>query len=862
MNSIETEAGGGKAGESADSASFPCSYTQVRIWFAQQLDPDSAHWNVAMRWRLEGRLREATVERAWQMLLDRHEALRTGIEDVDGLPQQRVWAKSRLKFGNIDLSRLPPLQRTAAAEEIAEKEARTPIVLRPEGMHFRVQLVRLDENVAYLLTTFHHIIVDGWSVGVLMREFGEIVSSLSRGEMPTLPELPVQHVDYALWQADTLAGGGYDADRAYWKNNLANLRRFEVPTDKPRSAIWSYDCDIRTLLLPRDLSDSLNRFAGRHACTPFHVATATLTSVLTRLASVDDVVLGTQVACRTHPDLKSLVGPLFNSVILRLDASGDPSLFDLLQRCQKRSLEAMEHQQLPFNFVVDDLRQRRDASRHPVYSISITTQSAHIDTGAHQDLEFGGLRIVALPSLPVGAMMDLECVMVGREEGWRLSCIANTSLFDVATVDTLLARWALAIDVLVDGEANARVSTLETMSFHRFSVSAVSSSAQPRLPEPAPVVEATDLARDNSLVREKVARVWKELLGGIEITPDTDFFDAGGHSLTALRVVARLNEHPSTRTSIRNLMMNPVFDEFLATLAGPGPVIRTQQPNSRTRSLPAISPIVALNQGAAFRAVSRGIGDHRPILDVSVGDKADVAFAKSHSFREVAATIAQRVVAVQPNGPYTLMAYCALGPLALETARELTTQGRKVDLLILLNTHGPDYEASLTRAAKRIRRRAIARETWRNFNILRRMHSRGEITTWMFLQHYSIIRRSSVSRFFDRSKRAELLPDQDNIEALLEFPDVIRQGLISGPPLPGPVECDAIIVRTSDMLKGPSFPAALGWKPWISGQVKVCDIEGTHSRLLHDPVASLLGARLAATIEDLEREREAKRPKG
>lgn len=842
------------AGDRSDSAIFPSSYTQLRIWFAQQLDPDGTHWNVAMRWRLEGRFREAMVERAWQILVDRHEALRTGIEEVDGLPQQRVWSKVRLKFGNIDLSRLPRSQRVTAAEEIAEKEARTPIVLRPEGQHFRVQLVRLDEHTAYLLTTFHHIIVDGWSVGVLMREFGEIVSQLARGDRAELPDLPLQHVDYALWQADTLECGGFDADRAYWKRTLADVRRFEIPTDKSRSAVWSHECDIRTLLLPRDLSERLNTFAGRHAVTPFHIATATLSAVLSRVASVDDVVLGTQVACRTQPELASLVGPLINSVVLRLDASSDPSLTDLLQQSRARSLEAIEHQQLPFNFVVQDLQQRRDASRPPVLSISITTQTAHIDTGAHQDLEFGDLRIVALPSFPVGAMMDLEFVMVGREEGWRLSCIANTSLFEIATVDRLLTKWAHAIDVLVRGDAGARISTLEKLPGRRYSPSGVGTSGADQESQSGQLAgpnAAVSTASDETRLSEKVAAVWKEVLGLNQVDPDTDFFDAGGNSLSAMRMIARLNKASGLKASVRGLFSNPTLGDFVASISAESrrpdvPAGRARRPRSK---------IIALNNGSAYAPLARRMEGVAEIVDVECGDADDVEFARIKTFDDVVARIARRIRQRQPEGPYVLAGYCGLGQLAFEIGAFMKRRGDDVRLIIMLDARHPTYKKQFTLLASAWHSCLRAIEVVRDSRSLMRMRWRNEISTAIWLEHYGVFRAIKLTSVLSRWGLIEPLPPREASVVGFDFFDAL---VAKGSSASFEAQDLAVaLYRSRDATKTWVFPEASGWRPYVTGRLEVCDLPCRHGEMTRDAAAAIVAPHLRDLLERLSRESEA-----
>jgi thioesterase domain-containing protein len=225
-------------------------------------------------------------------------------------------------------------------------------------------------------------------------------------------------------------------------------------------------------------------------------------------------------------------------------------------------------------------------------------------------------------------------------------------------------------------------------------------------------------------------------------------------------------------------------------------------------------------------------------------------FAKDHNFVELAARVTDRTIAAQPDGPYVIMCYCALGPMALEVARQLETRGRRVRTLVMLNAVAPYYVDRLSPKARRIRRAAQVREALENFRVLLAMRKRGEISTASFIDNYSFLRRIGASRLLQRARLIDTTPTYRDQELLLEFPGVMRRMLLEGPLLEGRIDCDVVVFRTPDMLKGPAFPPALGWSDWVKGRVKVFDIGGKHIEILRESTATQIGKYLAAWLAD------------
>ncbi|MDX2263491.1 MAG: condensation domain-containing protein [Hyphomicrobiales bacterium] len=437
---------------------FPCTPSQRRYWREHRLERGGAALNVGMRWRLQGAVRDASIERALQSLVARHEILRTGFPEVSGEPVQHIHKTAPLKLSVIDLSRLPPEKRDAEAVTLGENEARRPFDLSNPPL-LRATLLRLDESAAILMLTLHHLVVDGWSIGVLIREFGALVEAFEAGRAAQLPEIDLQYADYALWQREMLESGALAPEADYWRKQLRGLPDFTVKPDRPRTPWAGNPGLIRSILLPKPLTDALEARARAESGTLFHSAVATLAAMLRRLTGAEEIVMSTPLAGRSDKALEALVGPVLNTALLRLPAGDDPSFAEFEKRCASVVQYALDHQRIPFEVVVDDVAPDWNHERTPLHSVNFSFQRAYIDSARIADDRYGDVAIVSMPSHSTGALWDLNFYMVGREEGWRLSCEANAALFDPASVEHFLKLWRQTMEAAV-AAPHARLSQM------------------------------------------------------------------------------------------------------------------------------------------------------------------------------------------------------------------------------------------------------------------------------------------------------------------------------------------------------------------------------------------------------------------
>ena len=320
------------AGERRPGEHLPLSFAQERLWFLDRFEPGTAHFNLPGHVRLHGLLRIALLDHCLNAVVARHESLRTVFDDREGRPFQLVEAPRPVPMPVIDLAALAPAAREAEVRRAAGRESREGFDL-VRGPLLRASLVRLSPAEHVLLLTLHHIIADGWSLGILVRDLGELYGALLSGSPPALPQLRVHVADHAVWQRRWLSGRERRRQLAFWRRQLAGeLPALDLPTDRLRSAERSFRGATASLRLAADLSDRLRRLAQGHGASLFMVLLAALKVLLQRLSAQDDILVGTPVAGRQHSELESVVGLFLNTLVLRSDLSSRPTLVDLLAR--------------------------------------------------------------------------------------------------------------------------------------------------------------------------------------------------------------------------------------------------------------------------------------------------------------------------------------------------------------------------------------------------------------------------------------------------------------------------------------------------------------------------------------------------
>ncbi|WNG57629.1 amino acid adenylation domain-containing protein [Archangium gephyra] len=425
-------------------AAAPLSFAQQRLWFLDQLEPGSSLYNVPTVVKLTGVLDVGALERSFEELVRRHESLRTTFRAEGGKPVQVIARAPVLAFTVEDLSALPEAGREVEAKRRAEREAQRPFDLE-RGPLLRTTLLKLSEREHVLVLVMHHIVSDGWSMGILVRELVGLYEAFSQGKPSPLAELPVQYADYAVWQRQWLEGAVLEAQLGYWREQLEGAPpALELPTDKPRPAVRTFRGEHRGFQWPRELQGAVRALAQKEGATPFMVLLAAFQVVLGRYAGQQDVSVGSPIANRTRAETEGLIGFFVNTLVLRAKLDGNATFRELLAQVREVTLGAYAHQDVPFEKLVEELEPERDLSRSPFFQVMFILQNA-----PEPVVSLPELRLEAAGAGGHTSKFDLTLEMVETVQGLAGGVSFNSGLFEAATVERLLGHLRVLVESAV-----------------------------------------------------------------------------------------------------------------------------------------------------------------------------------------------------------------------------------------------------------------------------------------------------------------------------------------------------------------------------------------------------------------------------
>ena len=440
------------------SATAPVSFAQQRLWFLQQLEPESSAYHITRAFALQGPLQVEALQQALATLLARHESLRTNFVVVDGVPQQSVASIRRVDLPVTDLSKESAAQQEETLALILEQGLSRPFDLAADQL-LRATLIRRGEEAHILQIVMHHIASDGWSMTVFRRELSALYAAYASGQPHPLPELPIQYADFAQWQRQWLAGEVLNAQLGYWKQQLQGAPPLlDLPTDYPRPAQPSYRGGWLTFNLSPSLTDHLQRLGQQNGATLFMTLLTAFNMLLYRYTQQADIVVGSPIANRNHPELEGLIGFFANTLILRTDLSGRPSFQALLKRVRQVALAAYAHQNLPFEKLVEELQPERNLSYSPLFQVFFVLQSP-----LQSAQPLGGLSIQSVPIHNETAKFDLTLSMREAESGLSGIFKYNTDLFKADTIERMVGHFQTLLAEIVTHPDEA-IDTLSIMS--------------------------------------------------------------------------------------------------------------------------------------------------------------------------------------------------------------------------------------------------------------------------------------------------------------------------------------------------------------------------------------------------------------
>lgn len=432
---------------------LPLSFAQERLWFNDQLMPGgNAAYNVQLAVRLQGRLHVDALEQALNKLVQRHESLRTNFRSVNGRPLQVIAPEVRIALTIQNVTDVPEDEREAELLRLATAATQQPFDLSSDAL-LRPFLFRLSDESHVLVLVIHHIVCDGWSMGVLIQE----LAAFYEGREAALTELPIQYADYAKWQRDWLEGELLEKHLDHWRQTLANVRELRLKTDRPRPAIQSFRGAHRPFTMPADLSASLRELSKRTDVTLYMIMLGAFKALLHYYSQSEDIVVGTDVANRSRVETEGLIGFLANQLVLRTSLAGDPTFTEITSRVREVSLEAFVHQDAPFEEVVRAVSPERNLNRNPLFQILFGFSNTPPPVVTLPELTISGMEIEK-----GNAVWDLSLYLTDTPQGINGMLRYSTDLFDSATIERMREQYeALLANVVANPDA--RLSALREM---------------------------------------------------------------------------------------------------------------------------------------------------------------------------------------------------------------------------------------------------------------------------------------------------------------------------------------------------------------------------------------------------------------
>ena len=529
----------GASRPAAPPRKHPLSHSQRRLWFLEQLDPGTPNYNIPMAVRFVGHLKYPVLERVVQEIARRHETLRTTFVQGDDEPQQVISPESQLLVRQADLRALSASRREEEMRRLAGIEVLCPFDLA-QGPLARVLLLRVEKSEQVAVVTLHHIIADGWSMGVLIHELRVLYEAFDAGRPSPLPELPIQYVDFAHWQRRRMDENRLEPGLAYWREQLAgDLPVLELPTDRPRTTDIGNDGRILWFELSPSLVGSLRNLGEELGGTLFMVLLAGYSTLISRYSGQPEVLFGTPVANRHRRELEPLIGMFVNALVLRCDLHGNPLFSTLFERLREMTLGALAHQEIPFERLVEELHPNRDLAHHPFFQAMFVLQNV-----PYERLELPELTLEPYDLEQRAEVFDMSLSFMEVEEGILGSLTYNTRLYDATTMRRFLHHLEQLLESIVEAPA-CRLSNLEFLTpserqqlFERWpaaqggelAVDALFTAQAERTPEAAALIDQGRVLSYGALAHEAVrlahrlrrAGVGVDTVVGMALEPSAD----------------------------------------------------------------------------------------------------------------------------------------------------------------------------------------------------------------------------------------------------------------------------------------------------------------------------------------------------
>jgi len=805
----------------------PMSSGQLSVWFGEQLAVGTAVNNVFFGVHLSGELNLSALDLSLRFVVDRHEALRTTFSSSGGRLVQFIGRTRPPIRELIDLSERSTADLVQDAYALACQEVSKPFDLE-RGPLVRLVLVRLTPESHIMLVILHHIICDGWSLGLFANELATCYAFFSSGESRALPPVPVQYSDFASWQRKWLASEDFERQLSYWIRRLdgANMM-LDLSADRIRPFEPSLAGFRQTRRVPEDLVRQLKAVARRHDATLFALLLTVFQVVLCQYTGKMDIIVGTPVAGRNSVEWENVIGLFANMVVVRTDLSGDPAFPELLRSVRNAVIDALANQDVPFGRLVEAVHPSRSLAQNPIFQVSFSSVKV-----AAPWKNLGALKVSPYIVQPSAVPFDLSLSSI-EEPGdtWWISADYRTDLFDYDQISWLLDDYIQRLSCVAE-RPELRLSELRRprgrpvtgRATDRLGISGeveASKSLSTSLIETKVPLPTARTRLPGHITEEVLADLWAKVLGKRPPAETSNFFDIGGHSLLAAYLASEVSSVYGTNFPVSLIFQEPTIKAMARRLRASVHATSSVVSIQNDGSLP---PFFCGGSIREFVDLSRALGPDQPFFQLDVfALQQQKAFTRQPLYTSVsslAARFLQDILSIQPSGPYFLGGMCDGGIVALEIALQLQAQDREVAMLAEFDTPVKGY--------------------WRKRPVDWVMHGSSLIYSGRLIPRM---------REHLRARIAPRVPSTPQEEAYSEIVKVTWEAIRDYTP-------HRVFEGEIHLFRAPRPPtwfredAVAGWQARTSRGIRLHDVFGDHVKLFSDPLSQRI---IASILERAQR---------
>ncbi len=796
--------------------SIPLSYNQESLWFIDRLT-GSSHYHIPLVLNIIGTLDEAALAKALKNIIERHEVLRTVIKDSDGVPFQVIMSS--------DHWTMPIIRETPdKVKKVISQTVSKPFNLSQDYL-FRATLVHLGQQNHTLVIVMHHIAADGWSVSLLIDEISALYMAYQEGVPATLSPLPFQYADFALWQRKQLEGSLLDKGIHYWKQKLKDLSPLELPADYPSPAVQSIKGGVRTFSIQKDLADRIAALAQKQGATLFMTLLAAFKLLLFKKTSQQDLCVGTANAGRQLRETEKLIGYFINPLPIRSTLSATTSFNEFLQEVKASSLEAFDHQEVPFEKILAAVGSARNVGKNPLFQVMFILQNFP----ELHNLQLGPVQISQEPLSQTTSKFDLTLTISPTPEGLSGSMEFSSDLFKSKTIDRMISEFIRLLDV-VASEPDKKIGLLvltEKPDQQQNPPKPLASKGRKRITDGREAAQSRSLAKTPQ--ESLISRIWENALSIKNIDLSDNFFEIGGHSLIAVQVMTHLEKELGTKLPLSILFEFPTIKQLARAVES------KHKRKSKWKSLVAIKstgsklPLYIIpGSGASllpFYAIAKNLAADQPLFGLQPkglnGDEPPLA-----SVVAIASHFVAEILKHNPQGPYSLAGYSFGGIIAYEMAQQLQKAGKEVRHLIMFDTiaYQEDPGESWLRKLGNKIKFSVGKRKFDVFLLIKYPRHFGRLKKESFRKKFSNLKK--LLGWKKAESEAPILSAIKNLEAI--HMEASKSYIIK--PYPGEIHLLKARIPTYYIPE----PVYLGWQPYVK-RVHVREMEGEHTTMFAPP---------------------------